>query len=66
MFVEQLRHVPLLRGLTDVQLAELSRTARTHRFDPDQIVFLQGDPGDSVHIILRGRSEEHTSELQSH
>ena len=66
MFVEQLRHVPLLRGLTDVQLAELSRTARTHRFEPDQIVFLQGDPGDSVHIILRGQVKVVTTSRAGH
>jgi len=66
MFVEQLRHVPLLRGLTDVQLAELSRTARTHRFDPDQIVFLQGEPGDTVHIILRGQVKVVTTSRAGH
>lgn len=66
LFVEQLRHVPLLRGLTDPQLAELSRTARTHRFDAEQIVFLQGDAGDCVHIILRGQVKVVTTSRAGH
>ena len=49
-----LRNVPLLRGLTETQLVDMGRLARTHRFEREQIVFLQGDPGDSVHVILNG------------
>jgi CRP-like cAMP-binding protein len=64
--IEQLRHVPLLRGLTDVQLVDLSRTARTHRFEADQIVFLQGDPGDCVHIILCGQVKVVTTSRAGH
>ncbi|RLT57899.1 MAG: Crp/Fnr family transcriptional regulator [Chloroflexi bacterium] len=51
---EILRTVPLLRGLTETQLVDMGRLARTHRFDREEIVFLQGDPGDSVHVILNG------------
>lgn len=65
-WVEQLRRVPLLRGLTDPQLADVARIARTHRFDPDQIVFLQGDPGDTVHIILDGQVKVVTTSRAGH
>ncbi|MBU6149953.1 MAG: Crp/Fnr family transcriptional regulator [Chloroflexi bacterium] len=51
---EILRSVPLLRGLTETQLVDMGRLARTHRFEREEIVFLQGDPGDSVHVILNG------------
>lgn len=55
LLVEQLRRVPLLRGLTDDQLIGIGRIARTHRYHVDEIVFLQGEAGDNVHIVLYGQ-----------
>ena len=66
MFVEQLRHVALLHGLSDAQLVDVTRTGRTHHFAPDQIVFLQGDAGDTVHIILRGQVKVVTTSRAGH
>src|SRR5258708_38383214 len=52
---EALRRVPLFGTLTDDQIRELTRVARRHRYERDEVVFYQGDPGDSFYVILSGQ-----------
>lgn len=50
-----LRRNRLLSELNEPQMAELLTLGRILRFDPDQPVFLKGDPGDSLYAILKGQ-----------
>jgi CRP-like cAMP-binding protein len=53
--VEALRRVPLFASLTAQQLEELGRMARRQRFGRDEVIFYQGDPGDSFYVLLSGQ-----------
>jgi hypothetical protein len=46
--------VPLLAGLPDALLDELAEHFGTERFDAERVVFAQGDPGDTLYVIVRG------------
>jgi CRP-like cAMP-binding protein len=46
---------PLLASLPDTEARELLSAARRRRFNRHEVVFHEGDPGDSVHLIDRGR-----------
>lgn len=46
---------PLLASLPEPQVRELLALARRRRFDRHEVIFHEGDPGDSVHLINRGR-----------
>ena len=46
---------PLLASLPEPKLRELLSLARRRRFDRHEVVFHEGDPGDAVHLIDRGR-----------
>ena len=46
---------PLLASLPEAQVRELLSLARRRRFDRHEVVFHEGDPGDAVHLINRGR-----------
>jgi CRP/FNR family transcriptional regulator, cyclic AMP receptor protein len=46
---------PLLASLPEPQVRELLSLARRRRFDRHEVVFHEGDPGDVVHLINRGR-----------
>jgi len=46
---------PLLASLPEPQVRELLSLARRRRFDRHEVVFHEGDPGDAVHLINRGR-----------
>lgn len=52
---ERLSEVPLLSVLEDEHRAELARQMRPRRFRQGQPVFLQGDPGDEMYLVLEGR-----------
>lgn len=45
---------PLLATLTEEERRELLRLARRRRFQRNEVVFHEGDPGDTVHLIDRG------------
>jgi CRP/FNR family cyclic AMP-dependent transcriptional regulator len=45
----------LLEGLPEEQRRSLLATARRHRYAPGEVVFHEGDPADSLHIIESGR-----------
>jgi CRP/FNR family transcriptional regulator, cyclic AMP receptor protein len=50
-----LGRVPLFGSLNPRQLAELARVARRYRYDRDETIFYQGDPGDTFYVILSGQ-----------
>jgi CRP-like cAMP-binding protein len=46
---------PLLASLPEPEVREILSAARRRRFERQEVVFHEGDPGDSVHLIDRGR-----------
>jgi CRP-like cAMP-binding protein len=44
----------LLDLLDDQQRGELTRRARRRRFKRNEVVFHDGDPGDTLHLVVRG------------
>lgn len=45
----------LLGPLTDVERQEILATARLRRFARGEVVFHEGDPADSLHLVSKGR-----------
>jgi len=45
----------LLEGVSADEMGELLKLARRRRFSRGEVVFHSGDPGDSVHLIAKGR-----------
>jgi CRP/FNR family transcriptional regulator, cyclic AMP receptor protein len=45
----------LLAGVPDAELQHLISAARRRRFGRREVVFHDGDPADSLHLIVRGR-----------
>jgi len=52
---DALRRAPLFSSLNTDQITELARMARRQRFGRDEVVFYQGDPGDSFYVLLAGQ-----------
>lgn len=52
--VEALRNVALFRGLAEAELAGLAAHVVRRRYARDEVVFLQGAPGDGLYIVARG------------
>lgn len=52
--VESLRHCALFRDAGEVALAQLAERLRRRRFRRNEVIFHQGDPGDSLHIVDEG------------
>ena len=46
---------PVLGSIPEAQVRALLSVARRRRFDRHEVVFHEGDPGDTVHLIARGR-----------
>jgi CRP-like cAMP-binding protein len=46
---------PLLASLPEPQVRELLALARRRRFDRHEVIFHEGDPGDTVHLVNHGR-----------
>ena len=46
---------PVLGSIPEAQLRDLLSVARRRRFSRHEVVFHEGDPGDSVHLIDQGR-----------
>jgi CRP-like cAMP-binding protein len=45
---------PLLQPLGEEERAAVLRATRRRSFDRGDVVFHEGDPGDSVHLVIRG------------
>lgn len=50
-----LKKVPLFSVLSDSELRELAAIGSTRRIRRDELIFLQGDPGQHFFIILEGK-----------
>ncbi len=50
-----LRRVPLFSVLSDAELHDLASVGTTRRLRKDELIFLQGDPGQHFFIILEGK-----------
>jgi len=44
----------LFAGLTDAEHRELVAASRRRRFGRREVIFHEGDPGDTVHVVLEG------------
>ncbi len=52
---EELKHIEVLRGMDDAALARLAVALEPQECSDGQIVFAEGDPGDSMFFIAEGR-----------
>jgi ATP-binding cassette, subfamily B, bacterial len=53
--VERLAQVPILDGLDESLLAEMSRLFASEDVPPGRVVIQEGDPGDRFYLVVRGR-----------
>jgi CRP/FNR family transcriptional regulator len=51
---EPLRNVPLFRDFDDAELAEVAQLVVTRRYAKHQMIFREGDPGQTFYLILTG------------
>jgi len=51
----RLRAIPIFEHLDDAQLRAVADRFITERYQEDEVVFVEDDPGDRLHIIVRGR-----------
>jgi CRP-like cAMP-binding protein len=51
----ELRRVPLLAGLTELELADLAGASRVDPYAREQIIFRQGDPCDRFWLLANGQ-----------
>ena len=49
-----LADVPLLAGLEEADLAQLAGCARNVHFDPDAIIYREGDAADTFYVVRHG------------
>ena len=52
--IEALGRCPLFAGMTSEARAAIAQTLRTRRFRKGEVVFHEGDPGDSLFIVASG------------
>jgi len=55
--VRQLSELPLLRSLPVEHLVMLAEESQTAHFGPGEAVVRQGEPGDSLYLVVEGRVE---------
>ncbi len=46
---------PLFHGIGDDELTRIAQTMTRRRFRRDEVIFHEGDPGDSLHVVVEGR-----------
>ncbi|WP_102961388.1 cyclic nucleotide-binding domain-containing protein [Mangrovicella endophytica] len=54
--VDILRRVPLFSGIEAPKLKLLAFTSKLVRYEASEVLFRQGDPGDSAFVILSGQA----------
>jgi CRP-like cAMP-binding protein len=60
--IELLRSMDLFAELDDAELAKIARLLKEVRVAENETIFHQGDPGDSLYIVLQGRVRIATSD----
>lgn len=53
--IEQLKKVPIFSGLSDADLKLISDLMQVKSFPKGSILFFEGDPGEALHVIRKGR-----------
>ncbi|MBI4570626.1 MAG: cyclic nucleotide-binding domain-containing protein, partial [Chloroflexi bacterium] len=51
---ELIRDVPLLTRLVEEDLRALAARGKVQRHPAGAVIFQEGDPGDSLHIVIEG------------
>lgn len=51
---ELIRDVPLLARLPEAELRALASRGRVHSYPVGAVIFREGDPGDSLHVVVEG------------
>ena len=51
---EYLKHVDLFKGLPDDELGGVSRVVRGLTAQADDVLFEEGEPGDSFYVVSKG------------
>ena len=51
---EILRHVPIFRDLNQRELQILTRIVHTRSYQPDEIIFMENEPGAGMYVIESG------------
>jgi CRP-like cAMP-binding protein len=46
---------PLFHGIADDELTRIALMMVRHRYRKDEVIFHEGDPGDSLHVVVEGR-----------
>jgi len=53
--MQVIRSVPMFRGLSDTELRFLAEESKLHSFGVDEMLFYQGEPGKTCHIVIHGK-----------
>jgi CRP/FNR family cyclic AMP-dependent transcriptional regulator len=53
--LEALARSPLFQGVLPADLDHLARTMLRRRYRRNEVIFHEGDPGDSLHVVVEGR-----------
>lgn len=54
LITRSLQQCALFAGVSDQALGDVARQLRRRRFRKNEVIFHQGDPGDSLHIVTSG------------
>ena len=46
---------PLFHGMEPDELTRLAHTMAQRRFRRNEVIFHEGDPGDSLHVVVEGK-----------
>jgi CRP/FNR family cyclic AMP-dependent transcriptional regulator len=46
---------PLFEGIDDDELTRIAMTMARRRYRRNEVIFHEGDPGDSLHVVMEGR-----------
>src|SRR6266851_743910 len=53
--LDLLRSMDLFTDLPDTELNKIARLLKEHKYAENELIFVQGEPGDGLYIILQGR-----------
>ncbi|MFP3853340.1 MAG: Crp/Fnr family transcriptional regulator [Anaerolineales bacterium] len=53
--IQIFKRAELFAGLSEEELAQVSRSFKSARFEPDETIFLEGETADSFHLVASGK-----------